>query len=181
MCPSCLFAVTIAVYAPVLLVVSLRYRYALAIAVARELRVSVEHHVGNPVDLCVDSSDAALDLCRRRSGGSCVLAQMLSPHITHYVVLQDNGETDVDCGGPCAPCAEGRACLYDADCDQSGSTIGGTVYKPGTTMVVCSASTNLCTDLRIGMQASIVLRMTLTLSVAEFEHILSLFRPTQAR
>jgi len=29
---------------------------------------------------------------------------------------RDGDETDVDCGGSCAPCATGRACRRDADC-----------------------------------------------------------------
>ena len=65
---------------------------------------------------------------------------------------QDFGETDVDCGGPCAPCAAGRGCLYASDCDQTGSSTDGTVYPTGTTMVVCAASSFLCTDLRAGVQ-----------------------------
>jgi hypothetical protein len=30
--------------------------------------------------------------------------------------VQDGGETDIDCGGPCAPCVPGAACLVDGDC-----------------------------------------------------------------
>ena len=30
--------------------------------------------------------------------------------------IQDGDETDLDCGGVCAPCAEGRRCLRPADC-----------------------------------------------------------------
>ena len=67
--------------------------------------------------------------------------------------LQDNSEADADCGGPCAPCQVGRRCASDADCDQAGSTVAGTAYAPGTTMVVCAASLGLCTDLRAGLQA----------------------------
>ncbi|MFB6263091.1 MAG: hypothetical protein ABEL76_05620, partial [Bradymonadaceae bacterium] len=38
-------------------------------------------------------------------------------------------ETDVDCGGTCAPCAEGKACLKGQDC-QSGVCRGGTCRAP---------------------------------------------------
>ena len=31
--------------------------------------------------------------------------------------LLSAGETDVDCGGPCAPCALGKSCEVDVDCD----------------------------------------------------------------
>ncbi len=30
---------------------------------------------------------------------------------------RSTGETDVDCGGPCAPCGAGAHCLADADCE----------------------------------------------------------------
>jgi hypothetical protein len=35
--------------------------------------------------------------------------------------LQDGDETDVDCGGSCAPCGPNKACVADADCAQSAS------------------------------------------------------------
>ena len=31
----------------------------------------------------------------------------------------DSGETDVDCGGACAPCALGKACIVPADCESA--------------------------------------------------------------
>jgi len=37
---------------------------------------------------------------------------------------KDNGETDVDCGGPCFPCLPGEVCLLDTDC-------AGTSENPG--------------------------------------------------
>ena len=68
--------------------------------------------------------------------------------------MQNGFETDVDCGGPsCTTCATGRHCLYDSDCDQTGSTTLGTIYPIGTTMIVCSSRTLLCVDLRAGSQA----------------------------
>jgi len=30
--------------------------------------------------------------------------------------VKNQGETDVDCGGPCAPCVDGKSCLLDSDC-----------------------------------------------------------------
>src|SRR5690606_7278964 len=30
--------------------------------------------------------------------------------------IRNGGETDVDCGGPCGPCADGQSCRADDDC-----------------------------------------------------------------
>jgi hypothetical protein len=30
--------------------------------------------------------------------------------------IVDGDESDVDCGGPCTPCADGKRCHHDADC-----------------------------------------------------------------
>lgn len=38
--------------------------------------------------------------------------------------ITDAGETDIDCGGPCQPCADGLACSVPADC-QSAACTGG--------------------------------------------------------
>jgi hypothetical protein len=38
--------------------------------------------------------------------------------------IQNGDETDVDCGGSCAPCADGKMCLGDQDC-ASGHCEGG--------------------------------------------------------
>jgi plastocyanin len=32
----------------------------------------------------------------------------------------NGGETDTDCGGPCADCADGSSCLIDGDCVSGG-------------------------------------------------------------
>lgn len=51
--------------------------------------------------------------------------------------VQSTGETDVDCGGPCGPCNNGRGCLVDTDCL---SLVCG-----GTTCQACAAH-NDCPD-----------------------------------
>ncbi len=35
---------------------------------------------------------------------------------------QSAGETDVDCGGPCSPCADGKGCMAAADCSSGACT-----------------------------------------------------------
>ena len=82
------------------------------------------------------------------SGVASASSTPLSPSCTNLV--QDNGESDVDCGGPggCALCVPGRICVYDSDCDESLSTTTGTVLLPGARDVVCDAASLRCTDVR---------------------------------
>jgi hypothetical protein len=37
----------------------------------------------------------------------------------------DSGESDVDCGGRCPPCASGRRCITDADCQSASCPAAG--------------------------------------------------------
>lgn len=39
-----------------------------------------------------------------------------APPVTCGNKTQDSGESDIDCGGPCGPCADGRLCLQAAEC-----------------------------------------------------------------
>jgi hypothetical protein len=45
--------------------------------------------------------------------------------------LRSGAETDIDCGGPCAPCNDGKKCVEDADCG-SGACTGGKCAAPTT-------------------------------------------------
>ena len=47
-----------------------------------------------------------------------------------FNAVQDGTETDVDCGGACQPCAEGRICLADADCASGNCTEGRCAAEP---------------------------------------------------
>lgn len=38
--------------------------------------------------------------------------------------IVDAGETDIDCGGPCQPCADGLACAAPADCQSNACDAG---------------------------------------------------------
>ena len=44
--------------------------------------------------------------------------------------LKDSGETDVDCGGPCVPCADDRKCIVSSDCQSN--VCKGKLCKPPT-------------------------------------------------
>ncbi len=47
--------------------------------------------------------------------------------------IQNNGETDKDCGGPCAPCGHGKICLQPDDC------ISGVCENSGGPNMTCQA------------------------------------------
>lgn len=49
------------------------------------------------------------------AGYNCLIAVPNSTRLC-FNNVQDTGESDVDCGGPCTPCASGRNCKALADC-----------------------------------------------------------------
>ncbi len=59
-----------------------------------------------PRDICVDDDDCDSGVC---DGGYCA-------EPTCYDGVKNQRETDVDCGGPCPPCEEGKRCEHDDDC-----------------------------------------------------------------
>jgi hypothetical protein len=56
---------------------------------------------------CLTSADCA-------RGGPCVKQQCMAS--TCADGKRDGDETDVDCGGGCGPCVDGRVCAVDQDC-----------------------------------------------------------------
>lgn len=68
--------------------------------------------------LC-ESTDAAPNApCSEPEGGLCNGSGVCNPPSCDDRVA-NQGETDIDCGGPCGPCAAGQSCSSPADC-QSG-------------------------------------------------------------
>lgn len=61
---------------------------------------------------CIASTD-----CRE---GDCLDGTCQQPGCTNGT--QDAGETDLNCGGPCAPCQAGQHCLQHGDCESSVCT-----------------------------------------------------------
>ena len=55
--------------------------------------------------------------------------------------IVDNGETDVDCGGPCQKCWDRKACLVNTDCQSNSCIVGGPLEGTG---MWCAEAT--CTD-----------------------------------
>jgi hypothetical protein len=60
--------------------------------------------------ICREASDCQSNQCQ---GFHCTQAP---DHCGNSVLNGDQGETDVDCGGPCPKCDLGQACLTNSDC-----------------------------------------------------------------
>jgi hypothetical protein len=73
-------------------------------------------------------------------GGSCVSCAFVCaapvPSCTDGV--RNGDETDVDCGGGCAPCAEGKGCLANTDCLSGSCSEGVCAAVQGTPSMVVS-------------------------------------------
>src|SRR5262249_23511990 len=61
--------------------------------------------------------------------------------------VKDFGETDVDCGGPCPDCAQGRRCDNLSDCQSGVCMDGGCCDKP------CAGLCAACTAAKKGQGA----------------------------
>ena len=59
----------------------------------------------------------------------CVSGKCVAMHCKNMTLDMGNGETDIDCGGPCIPCGDGKECLSANDCT-SGVCNGGTCAVP---------------------------------------------------
>lgn len=49
--------------------------------------------------------------------GACAVSSQVCVSSACYDQQLNKGETDVDCGGPCKPCAVGQKCSQEADCN----------------------------------------------------------------
>jgi hypothetical protein len=55
--------------------------------------------------------------------GVCLGGKCAAPSCSDFVTNGD--ETDVDCGGGyCPPCASGRSCVVNSDCDRKSCSSG---------------------------------------------------------
>jgi len=66
-----------------------------------------------------------------RAGLSCVGGTCQYAASCHDGVRSGSwsaGESDIDCGGPCAPCVEGKMCRAASDCVRGESCLGGECY-----------------------------------------------------
>ena len=60
--------------------------------------------------------------------------------VTCSDAYQNQGESDVDCGGPCQPCAACRACISDLDCGEGTKCVAG--ICAGSTLITIDYLTN---------------------------------------
>lgn len=79
---------------------------------------------------CVDCIDSISPSCP--GGLACHFTICAPMHCNNSQVEKALGETDLDCGGPCSPCAVGYTCKVDSDCIQ-GLCLGGLCKAPSCT------------------------------------------------
>ena len=77
-------------------------------------------------------------------GNSCVAGVCTTPGATCTDGVRNGSEADVDCGGPCSKCADGKTCVVSADCS-SASCVGGRCAAP----VCCTVGVNSCASRRL--------------------------------
>ncbi|MDI1481666.1 hypothetical protein [Polyangium sp. y55x31] len=80
---------------------------------------------------CTSDSDCAESVCAMPMG------KCIPDHCMNGVLDAPAFETDLDCGGPCLPCAPGQKCVQRVDCEGEGTCQGSPK--------VCMAPT--CNDL----------------------------------
>jgi cellulase/cellobiase CelA1 len=86
-------------------------KIALQSATSSTARIAVDVPSGTAAPVCLDQTPVAQDaLCSNR--------------------VRDHGETDVDCGGPCAPCNDDLRCASSLDCWSRVCTGGVCQTKP---------------------------------------------------
>ena len=76
------------------------------------------------------------------AGSTCVNGACTTAQATCTDGIKNGTETDVDCGGSCPPCAAGKHCNSNGDC-QSGVCSGGICSSCATGQTLCG---NLCVD-----------------------------------
>lgn len=74
-------------------------------------------------EACGQDKDCKSIVC---TGGKCVA---VTPDV-HTDGRVNGGETDVDCGGPCVPCADNLKCIVSSDCQSN--VCKGKLCKPPT-------------------------------------------------
>lgn len=114
---------------------------------------------------CLDGGcvDVGCDGVHCADGGTCALGRC-DGNTACTNGRRDVGEADVDCGGTCAPCTDGKACSIDGDCASGscvagdGGRVCGSLCEPGATcgsnptapcrtgVVSCSGGTSACID-----------------------------------
>jgi len=91
------------------------------------------------------------------SAGACVSCALVcsAPAASCTDGAKNGAETDVDCGGSCAPCAGGRQCLVDADCLSASCAGGVCAEAQGAPAIAVSQSTVNFGNVLVGTTASL--------------------------
>ena len=71
---------------------------------------------------CKLDSDCLSDICNQTTF-KCMPSNKTVDYCSDH--KKDNGETDVDCGGPCQPCTVGKNCSDSSDCAVGDSCVNG--------------------------------------------------------
>jgi hypothetical protein len=88
---------------------------------------------GTCADLASDPMNCGACGMMCQPGGACVSGACMQPPVSCTDGMRNGAETDVDCGGSCAPCAIGKQCAASSDCQSAVCRFG-----------ICSMPT--CTD-----------------------------------
>jgi hypothetical protein len=69
--------------------------------------------------------------------------------------VKNGAETDVDCGGGCVPCAEGKLCLANADCLSASCVAGVCAAVQGAPAIAVSPNVVNFGNVLVGTTASL--------------------------
>lgn len=103
------------------------------------------------------NSSAEVKVAVGMPGGSgsprCLDSTPVSEDLQCYNGVRDHGETDVDCGGPCVPCDDGRSCSTTKDCWNRNCASGTCQQQPkpldATLRVYSEWNEGFCGDLTL--------------------------------
>ncbi|TSC34393.1 hypothetical protein [Corallococcus sp. Z5C101001] len=118
---------------------------------------------GGPVCARCDSGkkcEKTSDCMLQKGGSHLYCSQAFAPPLGPLCIpsLCDDGkeswdESDVDCGGPCAPCAQGKKCLRQSDCGV-GLTCDASTSPHRCVAFTCDAgkylANDVCSDVGVG-------------------------------
>jgi hypothetical protein len=103
------------------------------------LRLLAGSALGGLLPLSAQPSDARKKGGKRKKkkrGGETPLVSPTPPRPTCTDTVKNGSETDVDCGGTCPRCSDGKACLGPRDCTSA--------FCANTTCQICTESPNNC-------------------------------------
>ncbi len=74
---------------------------------------------------CEEEGAILIWSCREcPEGWTCTEDTCIPPHCGNGLMDEQEGESDVDCGGSCAPCSVGASCATGIDCKEGVCNLG---------------------------------------------------------